>query len=110
MKPFKLIKAVWCSINFAGCYFYIAENDAQFEHCVGMLETDPNERYEITVRELVRFEVGDEPPPMIGSYYALYTDKVGFWNCWTATTLEELAKAKDWQEIGDLFYATEAIL
>lgn len=92
----------------SGCDWYVAKTDDQFEIIAHTLKNEDD----VLVRELVRFETHEAPPPMVGRYYALWTDRANCWHCWRAKTMEELAKAEAWAkaENDNLFYATEAVL
>ena len=109
MKKFRLIESIWIGCNMSGADYWAAYTDEEFDKFSGYASDD--ESNDVTVRELVCFEVGDEPPPMVGSYYALYTDEANCMHCIPCKTVADLEEVRSWHEKkADLYYATEDVL
>lgn len=108
MNTFKLISHIWIGCNMSGCDYYVANTDQEFELIAGTLKNESD----VTVRELVRFPAGAEPPPMIGQYYAIWKDKANCWKCFECKNVADMEMVKGWRKEHDdlLFFATEAVL
>jgi hypothetical protein len=110
MKNFKLITASRTTADNLTVLadHYLAETDDEFED---FLSSISNGYDGVEVREMVRFEVGDAPPPMVVAYYAVYKDDGNRWRIYKDDAIGKLDIATK-PLAGDLklFYATEAIL
>lgn len=96
------------STQAGGISHYVAYT--QDELYAAIADIDKHEIADAVVQEMVRFEVGDHPPPAVVEYHAIYKDETDAWQVRDGDTLQELDDVTAWAEGREAFYATGVII